>query len=287
VRYLEREDKSKIHEGIACFSGRLFDKSVDQGAVNIGINIRYERMRLNRSAFDTLYTRKIREVRNNLTGVDSILSIDTVGFATTGTGSINENRLVVDLGFYQDKVADRLDFGLTLHNIAGYFWKKETPDTIYRDTLLLQDSSGTDAIYTYEKRQYYSDQTSETDGWMDRRYRALTVGLLYYTKVMEDKMLLRLPFDLSMWRVFDKSRKTIFSFRTGVEAVLFENYALRFGYARAPRTVWEARPDLGANQDKLHLANSFTGGAGIRISTVNVDFYLETDGWGVGASYAF
>jgi hypothetical protein len=65
--------------------------------------------------------------------------------------------------------------------------------------------------------------------------------------------------------------------RTGLEVTLMDHLMLRFGYARAPK---EIRMAQAMDKHAKITGNIFTGGAGISLDPVALDFYFGEGVWG-------
>ncbi len=272
-RYLRPESEdNQINQILLNVSGRLFDRSISHGIVNLGINVRYEKLAWAPRGFDTLFTTRT---------IDTATARDTFSL-WNNAGELERRRLAFDLGFYQDNVGEGLDFGLTLHNLVGYTWTKERPtarhsrwDSLAISLTALNDS---DTVMTVDSN-YYVDERSEYNNWILGHNRRVSVGFAFHKEVLEDKALIYLPFDFEIFNLFDLDEHTRLAFRTGLEVWIKDKYCLRFGYARAPE-VYPADPG------DIENANIFSGGAGVRLSSFGVDLYIRRSAWGLGGTFA-
>jgi hypothetical protein len=259
------QSSNKDNEITLNISGRLFDRSLSHGMVNMGINVRYERLNWNTGPFDTLFS----------TRRDYNPAYQT---STAAAGSIDRRRLSLDVGFYQDNVGEGLDFGLTLHDLMGYSWTVESPTKVTRDsTVRYPGDTITDAVID---SAYYSSSKSYYPNWQAKSTRRLTVGIAFHKELLKDKALIFLPLDLEILNLLDFETHQNYALHTGLEVWVMNKYCLRFGYARAPDTYPKKTGDLTNT-------NIFSGGAGVRISPIGVDLYIRQQAYGVGVSFTF
>lgn len=259
-RYLKADSRRIQNEILMNISGQLFEKNEEQGGADIGINVRYQRMRWETGGFSTLYTRHISD--SGETTIDS---------SSWETGDTEHHRLLFDLGFFQENVSDALDFGLTFTNILGYIWKSDKPHTVHiQDTSSIPDTT-IDSLY-------YINETEKSKGWIHRYYKGIALGIVYHTSLMEDKAFVQIPLDFDLIGLFDRSPHL--SFRTGIDLTIMGSYSMRFGYARAPDNVIKASRELSND-------NIISGGAGFSLDHFSFDLYIRKKAWGVGGSVLF
>jgi hypothetical protein len=242
-----------LHEAVLTWAGPLFQGDTAAGYVDIGINLRYQGMQWRTEGFDSLWT-----IHHPLAS-DTPISRTSASLAAAGR--FESHRLLLDIGLFQKKVSDAIDFGLTFTNVLGYAWKKIKPAVkMATDTT---DSEVVDSLY-------YSDEISKSNGWLNRYYKGITCGILYHAALMENKLLLQLPADVNVIGLFDRSPH--FTFRTGLEACIMSAYSLRIGYSRAP-------------QDVIHGTNLFrneniiSGGAGFHTDHFSFDLAIRKSRW--------
>ncbi len=96
-RYLNGK-KGTVQDFTFNMSGRLFEQVDKQGPVDFGLNIRYDRFRMQGSVMDTAGNSSEKEER----GSD----------------------VLMDLGFYQPYIYPGLDFALVFRNVLGYRWSE-------------------------------------------------------------------------------------------------------------------------------------------------------------------
>jgi len=244
----------------------LFEKNGDQGAVDFGLNIRYERAEWEVRSLELLHvSTKLRTHDNR----DSLIG-DTAYFDGR-TGMLSAKRLILDVGFYQGYVAERIDFGLTFHNILGYVWQDERP---YVDRAV----SPLNADSTYSDSLYYVHDTRSTADWLNGDYRRLTVAVAFRTPILSDKANILLPVDVGFLGLFGDMRTRV-TLRTGLELSFMEHFSLRGGYARAPRMI--VMSDL-RNKKKNVNENILSCGGGIKFAPFSADIFVGKDELGIG-----
>ena len=278
-RSLRNGDDNYQNEVVLCIAGRLFEKSLRQGAVNLGMNFRYESL-------------------NWKTDTDSLPIVqkmfDTSGIIISGSDSLlgkyksniendfdKEKRLLFDLGFFQDNIFQGMDFGLTFHNLLGYVWKsdkpviKHKPDTTY-DTL-------TDTIpQSLIDTSYHIAEWKESRARNKKVYKRMTVGLAYHTNIIQNKAMVLIPFDLEFIGLFDRKQDMKLGLHTGIEVWLGTYIGLRFGYALSPSYIEGTPGDITLENDHI-----FSGGASARFDRISFDLYIQGQNWGVGSTVAF
>jgi hypothetical protein len=241
--------------------------------VNYGLNIRYDKLEWQTGPFDTLWS---LHTYRNPADPRIISSIDS-SYDTALEGNIERQRLVLDLGFYQDNIGQGLDFGLTFHNLIGYVWSNETPSSsnIHWDSLVarIDSPSDSDTVASLDSN-WYTQEESSFKTWIPSHNRRITAGFAFHKELLQDKAFVYLPVDFEIFNLFDRSVNTHVAFRTGLEVWMKERYCLRFGYARAPEEFPEKPGDL-SNE------NIFSGGAGVRASAFGADLYIRRSAWGL------
>lgn len=276
-RYLRDGESKNQYEAVVCYSGTLFEQSLDQGAVDFGVNLHYQQVAWVTHDFADLHRRTEKLIARDSVTVDMVVS------DSADEGKYRAYRILLDIGMFQAQVSDNIDFGVTFHNALGYEWFKERPhltvrDSFVVDTLLVGLS---DTIFSTQEAVYDSSYTPgyvKGRDWVDKWYRRLTVGAAYRTSVLEENVGLTIPVDLEIIGLFDRGNKTHFVFRSGIEARIKENYILRFGYARQPKRLLRG-------VRKLENQNQFFGGAGFHLSPVSADFYFGKEQWALGVSF--
>jgi hypothetical protein len=134
-RYLQGDEGTQTdYQVLAGYSGQLFPRSANQGAVTYGINVRYEQVnwdRLHLAPCSTWYVVDQEPYPHGSSVVDE--------------GNATQKRLLLDLGFYQKEVMNNLDFGVVAHNLFGYIWHEERPYVaeVFYDSI----AGGTDSGY--------------------------------------------------------------------------------------------------------------------------------------------
>lgn len=275
-RYLRAAENRDFSQFTLTFAGQMFEGDVEQGSVDIGLNFRYEITDWHSPVTDTLWT-IFREYDSTSNWDYSIT--DTGSFSYTPIEQREVRRAALDVGFYQKKISEKLDFGVTFHNILGYQWDTWSPtvrnfsDALGADTLDVARDTLIDSIVASPVRDtfYYDTSQEENSGWLTGEEKRVSVGILYTTMILDGTAQLRIPLDLELPGIF--SRTFFVSLRTGLELCFAEKYSLRFGYARAPRQV--------ILNGELENANIFAGGGGLTFRPVTVDLYLRKKAWGL------
>ncbi len=245
-RRLADKDGRTQSEFVLNMSGMLFGASmnnneeVEAGQVNIGINTRYE----------------VFSWKKRIIGSSGLLQELT-------NAHIDQKRLIWDLGLYQSEIARNLDFALTIRNLFGYTWSKETP--VLKDTLII------DSIV--RSVPYYDQGTQKNKGWLKKEYRIFTTGIVYHADFGGGVYRIGLPIDIEILGLFDKHVKNQYVFRGGVATVIQDRFCFRLGYSRTPGPIQSGLAEI-------KKVNVFTGGAGVIMNTVKIDFYLTDDAFG-------
>ena len=271
-RFLQNSSEMKQNEMTLNISGQLAGTSDEQGAVDFGLNIRFEN-------FDWP-ERPLEGLPSNMITRDSSghLTVDTIGYSEKYTGNISENRLLFDIGFFQANVWPNTDFGLTLRNLFGYTWTKENPVIGYTDHDTVPDSTKTDSVVV--RSYYYKDKTSKSKSWTDGKYRTLAAGIVYRIEMAGGNLVLSLPLDIEVLGLFDKNTKTRLTVHGGIQAKISQRFNLRIGYSRAPGPI-------KTGLKEIKNLNVFTGGAGISIAPVTLDFYISDQAFGATAGFDY
>lgn len=258
-RALISKQKRIQNEFVVNMSGMLSGPSLDEsgnvgmGQVDFGVNLRYD-----------VFSWKMR----NLGPFDSLPAINSA--------KIKQKRLILDMGLYQSNIAHNLDFALTMKNLLGYLWTDESPVVKY--SLHKEFLSTGDSIIS--NVPYYSQVTQKNKDWLKNEYRTLTVGIVYHLDMGKGAFQVSLPIDFEMLGLFDKHVRNLYVFRGGIEAVIQRHFSIRLGYSRTPGPIQN-----GWNEVKK--MNVFTGGAGIAIDPVTLDFYLSDGSFGTSIGCDF
>jgi len=220
-RYM-RGGSGSAHNLVVNFAGTLFEQVDRQGAVEFGMNLRYEGSNMQHSILDA--------EENELTYV------------------VHGKSVMMDIGFYQSHVYPGLDFAVVIYDVTGY---------IQRDV----------------------DFKNRESGWSSAAQISWAAGALY-TLPLWSAVELRVPLDLEVVNMFTDKLPTKYIVRTGAEVRVSQMYCVRFGYAHAP----ESPLDLISDFDYRNL---FFGGAGVRVQSVQVDFFAGKDEFGISATYRY
>jgi len=268
-RFMKGEKDILQHEMTINFAGQIFSNSDDQGAVDFGMNLRFEKM----------VWKKRSPWEQHFLAADSgkwILESEYKSSLPDQDYSIRDKRALLDIGFFQPHILENIDFGLVIRNLLGYVWSYGNQDTVYYDTLA--DSQGCDSVLI--KTSGFTNNKKATHGWTKGINRTMIAGIVYHESISNDKIFLNFPLDLEIRGLFNKSIKNRYIFRSGLEAEIARHVILRFGYARAPGR-------LKSSWEEIKNINVFTGGAGLRISSLSFDFYISDNTFGLSGSFSY
>jgi hypothetical protein len=104
-RDMSAGENQNQYEATLSLSGRMFENNQNQGPVDIGVNVRYERAHWVTDGFDTLRS-AVYDVNGAQFVRDSAL---TPGPSYIRSGDLQQDRLMVDVGFYQSRIADYVE----------------------------------------------------------------------------------------------------------------------------------------------------------------------------------
>ncbi len=277
-RNLKRADNNYQNDIIICVAGRLFDKSLNQGAVNLGMNIRLETLRWE-NLLDSL---PVHAHVYDDTGAYKTTELISKYKSSFSKSSLKETRLLFDLGFYQDEIFPGMDFGLTFHNLFTRHWKSDKPtgshvyDTTY-DTVL------TDIfIDTVYNTTVHTSKWTDSKGRFPKVYKRMTVGLAYHAPIMQEKVMVVLPFDVEFLGLFDKKQDIKVGLHTGIEAWFIKKIGIRFGYAYAPDHILGTPGDI-----TFESSHILSGGASVHFEKVRFGVYIKKQDWGIGSTVTF
>lgn len=270
-RYLAAADQFIHHDVTLTLSGRLFRESFNQGAVDIGINFRWERMK-SAATFTDSYAEYGDSFRRSDGHV--LFPADTL-IGSSSRIDYDENRFLADIGFFQNEIANNIDFGVVLKNLAGYKISKNKPVLKRRqtffpvDTLAGSVSQGTDTTGYVDSLTIEAENSS---GWMKGNLRSVTAGFSLHKQLVRKKILIQIPLDFEFFGLLDGTMSTHTMLRTGAELWIRQSYCLRFGYARAPMMY---------TVSDLENHNLFSGGAGVRFDRLSLDLFIKgSQEWG-------
>lgn len=272
-RGLSGNNEIDQHEIILNLSGQLFNGSHGKGPVDFGINFRYEKFTWTNRSLKPLHT---WELINDSTG--NVHIKDTLNVKNySRKGNLSENRILADIGFFQKNAWTNIDFGLTMRNLFGYIWTKQSPILFTKDST---DTVSTDSV-TQLQREYYKEETSETKGWSKKQHRTIAIGCTYHTATgTGNKLRLSIPVDLEIYGLLDKKTRNRFVFHCGTQLSISERFFIRGGYSRSPG-------DLIKDINELDYINIFSGGAGIKIDPISFDFFVSKGHFGLNAVFHY
>jgi hypothetical protein len=273
-RYLDSYSGLKDNEVTLNFSGQMAPQCDNQGPVDFGINIRFESNKMSYiNSFPTYTTIKDSSgkwINDKVSGDNDILTKQNE----------TEKRFAIDIGFFQSNITPGLDFGLTMKNLTGYRWIENSPYNTFKDSgfVRVNPDSTTDSVVLHWVETGSGVKKSRC--WTQGGYRTISAGLNYRFTFANGKIEISLPADLEMLGLFDKKIKNKFVFHGGVQGKLSNNFYVRLGYSRAPISILT---DL----NQIKNVNVFTGGAGIAIAPVNMNFYISNNSLGLTSSFDF
>lgn len=267
-RHLSGDPKLTHNEFTFNLSGMVSPAGQDQGAVDFGVNIHLQSIKFDSRQLDPLfsvthYLDTIHPKKNDT--LYSKVPVQTLG-------ELNQTNLILDIGFFQAQVLPDIDFGLTLKNLTGYSWITASPFIQHsKDTL--NDSIIIDSL------QYVNDKQKKGQ-WLSRKYRTLSTGIAWHANIKPEAFTLTLPLDLEILGLFDKKIKNTFVFHGGVEAVIANRFSLRLGYSRSPGILMKG-------YSQIKNLNFFTGGGGVHIDPIVLDFYISHNVFGTNLSFDY
>lgn len=273
------EGRSIIETG-TIYSGRMFPSSMNHGAVDWGATIRYSRVNWKTEVFDTLHPwvhKYIPDIDFDTLIPDKIL--DSISYTYSGTGEIHQNNLLLDVGFFQKAISDHMDFGLVFSNLLGYRWTEESPS---KETTHVIDSNTTTTptVYSDTSRPQWTPAITSSEDWTGLSHMVITCGITFTDWPIGDHVAITIPMDVGLYGVLDRSANRHYTFRVGAEAKIFDQYFLRFGFARTPTIIPE-------NLSGVKNQNVFQGGAGVCFAPISFNAYfgnISKNYWGLSAT---
>ena len=260
------------YETSVTYCRRVWTRGSRRGALDAGVNLRYEYAPWERHGLDTLYS-----VRSFYDSLGSKMRPDEKsGFALPPeAGKFRENRAFMDLGLFKPEIAAHLDCGVTLENLIAFRWGKERPvKTIRRDTAGTNGDT-TILVATNSYRLEYGSYS----GWIPLRYAVLSVGWNMRIGNPAGRFSLCVPIDLKTYGLFDRAMKEIFAIHCGVQLHVRRDIFLRVGYEHAPGLVHEGFRNLRPESNVSFGASLLPAGL-----PVVIDLYATHNEWGMAVS---
>jgi hypothetical protein len=124
---------------------------------------------------------------------------------------------------------------------------------------------------------YYS--FNRVTSWENKAFKRMTMGIAYHADIIQNKVMILVPFDLEFLTLFDRRQDFKIALHTGLEGWFINKICIRFGYAYAPEYIRGEETSL-----KIKSSHLFAGGAGARFEHVSGDMYVQPQGWGIGVS---
>ncbi|MDD5672975.1 MAG: hypothetical protein PHC61_02320, partial [Chitinivibrionales bacterium] len=274
-RLLQQSATNNQYEINLVHSQRFFDKSLSQGPVDYGLAIRYQKTNwIAPGVLDSLYSYHR----------DTIKIVDSTFSDYEFNKHVRQQRLIVDLGFFQATFADNIDFGVTLKNLLGYQWNEANPypaDTIIPKKTAPIINGGTTQARVIESLDslYYVRSYKQSQGWQDWTYKNILLGICIHKNLSNRAIIISIPADLELVSLFNRKQKTGYIFRCGAELAFPNNFFLRAGYAHAPSVYYQGLP--------LNMVSQFSGGAGFKTDYFALDFYFKPGEWGLAGTVEF
>lgn len=261
------------YEAAVTLCRRAWRSADPVGPVDLGVNMRFEYADWKRRGFDTLASIFSFVTPSGVKAKpDSIMR----NGLPPESGRFNETRLFLDLGFYKPEIAQNIDCGIMVKNLAGYFRGWEMPDTVrrndttgpIRDTVAVLRSSGS---YGGGRRNY--------SGMVPLKYAVLAGGLNFRFPNPTGKWSLCFPVDIAVYGLLDPKMDEVAAIRIGAQVHNTKGFFLRMGYSHAPGIQPEGF-------QKVALVHNISFGASMLLPglPVALDFYFSNLEWGMSAA---
>jgi hypothetical protein len=276
IRALSSSSGLDEYEATATLCRRVWRSADPVGPVDFGVNVRVEYADWEQRGLDTLAsifsfvapsgakTKPDSTVRNGI---------------PPERGRFVETRLLFDLGFFKPEIAENIDFGITIKNLAGFFRGRETPDTVRQKEMI---GSLHDSIAVVRTSESYGGGYREYGGLVPGKYAVLAGGLNYRFTNPGRKWSLSFPVDAAIYGLFDRKMDEVVAFHVGVQAHFTKDFFLRVGYSHAPAI-------LPTGFKSVSLVHNLSFGASILPPglPMMIDCYFSNFDWGmnVGVDY--
>lgn len=261
------------YEAIVTLCRRVWRSAGPVGPVDLGANIRFEYADWKRRGFDTLAS-----IFSFVAPSGVKIQPDSVALngLPPESGRFRETRLFLDLGFFKPEIAQNIDCGIMLRNLAGYSRGWESPDTVRR-----KDTAGTvrDTVAVVRSSESYGGWRRDYSGMVPLKYAVLTGGLNFRFPNPGGKWSLCFPVDVAVYGLLDPKIEEVAAVRIGVQAHSIKGFFLRMGYSHAPGI-------LPAGFQKVALVHNVSFGASMLLPglPVALDFYISNLDWGINAA---
>jgi hypothetical protein len=260
------------YEAAATYCRRVWTRGSRQGALDAGVNIRYEYAPWETRGLDTLFS--FWSWRDSLG--KRLRPDEKSGFALPPeAGKFRESRAFLDLGLFKPEIASHLDCGVTLENLAAFRWGKERP-VVTGST----DTAGTNGDTTIlVTTPSYSMEYESYSGWIPLRYAVLSLGWNLRIGNPAGGFSLCVPVDLKTYGLFDRAMRETYAIHCGVQVHVRRDIFLRAGYEHAPGLVHEGWRDLSPDNNVSFGASLLPAGL-----PVMIDLYATYNEWGMAVS---
>ncbi|MBN1980144.1 MAG: hypothetical protein JW795_01335 [Chitinivibrionales bacterium] len=285
-RSMKKSGSNYEHDFVLCLGGNLFEKNSDMGAVNMATNFRYETLSWTRMSADTIEVRRYSFNAGGGLITDSFIQ-NSYFSPFTEKPSLQEKRLLLDLGFYQNDIAENVDLALVFYDIWGYCWKKTRPTLVQqRDTLfqILDPMKLLKKPLVLRDSSYYRYETEIRNRSVESIYKRMTLGVTFRSADEgSNPIAYAIPFDCEFFGLFDKEQPMKIGIHTGMELWFSrKTVGARFGYAYAPHTI-----PLRFQTRSFHNVHWIAFGATVAIQGFTIDGFWQKNLWGIACSAAF
>ncbi len=213
---------------------------------------------------------------------------DSTSFYETGISTIDgSNQMVsLDIGVYQFDKQRGLAYGLVLENIAGYEWTKRE-NSIATVHSVITNAPDTTQIPVDTTR--FTNIENNESGWINGTTKSLLAGMSINRKILGDRVILIIPFDVRFWGFMDKHLRKNSEWKhrcmmyTGSEINFGGALSLRGGYSWAPYEY--LTDELGNPLFRNH--HQASGGFRISLSVVDIEMAFKKGELGGGLSVYF
>jgi hypothetical protein len=274
-RAVRQSEFDHQEEAALVVSGRLFEKKFNRGAVDIGVALKGENMRWSLNRFPKMYT-STYYFKSDSTFLSSPDSAENC--------RIRERRVSLDVGIFQSRIAENLDFGLCVRNVTGWVWQAARPKVghLYRMNI--------DTIETYPYTKdtvaeidsfWYVDEYEKSGFWLRPWHKPVVAGIAYHYALEFYDIELTIPADVELIGLFGGEASTHIIVRCGIEATVYGNYFLRAGFSREPERFCDIGEAAWKNE------NLFFFGAGAYFFPVAFNMCFGSKGLGLETRVSF
>jgi len=177
---------SQVHRGTVTYSSLVKDELKD-GFMSWGVNLTYYHLQGSYPSNSKL----------------PITIGDSVSYYESGISSLdglNQN-LSMDLGIYQFDKKRGLSYSIVFENLFGYEWKERSNSlVVIHDSVSIPTKP---AKLMRDSLKYSGVEVNES-GWINGTTKSMLVGLAVNRQILNDKVVLIIPFDVRFWGFMDK-----------------------------------------------------------------------------------